>query len=112
MKINIQQKKVSNPTLRHLIEYLNDARPYIEKENVFKDMKELANEIINWKREYCLRFEEIEYHWGDKVIVTLYANNIILVCDERSGEFFKVSKTANRSIIKQTVDFITSLKIF
>lgn len=90
MKLQIEKSELTNPTLMHLEAWLLAIDEHLENDHVFADLDELATNLETWRSEFCK--VDLEYHWGDQVTVMVYGNEVILISDQRSGEFIKVKE--------------------
>lgn len=90
MKLQIETSDLTNPTLMHMEAWLLAIDQYLQKDHVFGCLDELATNLETWRAEFCQG--ELECHWGDQVTVMVYGNEVILISDQRSGEFIKVKE--------------------
>lgn len=97
MKLHIEKSELTNPTLMHLEAWLLAIDEHLQNDHVFNNLDELATNLESWRSEFCRG--ELECHWGDQVTVMVYGNEIILISDQRSGEFIKVKEHFPKVII-------------
>lgn len=92
MNLQVEKTTLTNPTLMHLEAWLLAMDQHLKEENVFGSMDELATQFEYWRSEFCRKERDLECHWGDQVTVMLYGEDVILISDQRSGEYIKMSK--------------------
>jgi hypothetical protein len=92
MKLQIETSGLTNPTLMHLEAWLIAIDEHLANDHVFDDMDQLASQLELWRSEFCNRESDLQCHWGDQVTVMVYGNEVILISDQRSGEFIKVKE--------------------
>lgn len=119
MKLQIETSELTNPTLMHLEAWLLAIDEHLQQDHVFASLDELATNLETWRSEFCRG--DLAYHWGDQVTVMVYGNEVILISDQRSGEFIKVkeqlphiiigskSHTKLKAAIKRAIAFLTIL---
>jgi hypothetical protein len=84
---------INNPTLKHLIEWVDAVNESITEEDmVLNTMDDLAMHLEWWRSEFCNPKIDVKEHQGDFVTVAIYGDELILVSDQCSGEYFKVTK--------------------
>lgn len=99
MKLHIETHGLTNPTLMHLEAWLLAIDEHLANDAVFEDMDQLASQLEQWRSEFCHREADLESHWGDQVTVMLYGNEVILISDQRSGEFIKVTEKKDENMV-------------
>lgn len=82
---------VMNPTLRKLLEWIEAVNTYMTKESPFICIEQYADSLERWRVEFIEARQEIEAHYGDLVRIATYGNEVILISDQRSGEFIKLT---------------------
>jgi hypothetical protein len=91
-----EKSEISNPTLAHLEDWMEAIRSVDDRqEPIFKSLDELATKLEQWRVEFMEECKELAYHWGDMVTVATYGNEVILISDQRSGEYIKILFTSN-----------------
>lgn len=85
--------ELTNPTLKHLADWLEAIALYLEEEHAFADMEALAKQMEYWRTDFIQSARELKCHWGDLVTVVTYGEDVILISDQRSKEFIKITKT-------------------
>jgi hypothetical protein len=100
MKLLIQTSEITNPTLIHLQEWLHAIDKNLRNEIVFESLEDLATNLEKWRSEFCKG--NIIYHWGDRVLITIYSDKVILIIDQRSNEFIKIEKIRENNL-KETI---------
>lgn len=81
---------VMNPTLRKLLEWIEAVNSYHAKQSFFTCIDHYADSLERWRVEFIEACGEIKAHYGDLVTIATYGDEVILISDQRSGEFVKL----------------------
>ncbi len=90
MKFKTLKSDISNPTILYIADWMALVQSQFKKEVIFENVDELAAQLEAWRVEYIRDQKHLESHWGDQVTVVTYGQEVILVSDQRSGEFIKM----------------------
>jgi hypothetical protein len=80
-----------NPTLRKLLEWIEAVNSYQAKESFFTCIDHYADSLERWKVEFIEACGKSKVHQGDMITVATYGDDVILISDQRSGEFIKLT---------------------
>lgn len=83
---------ITNPTLQHLADWIEAVNEFLTDEPVLQTMDEMARQLEYWRSEFCRYDTDPSTHWGDLVTVVTYGEDVILISDQRSKEFIKITK--------------------
>jgi hypothetical protein len=90
MKFKTLKSDISNPTILYIADWMALVQSQFKTEVIFENVDELAAQLEAWRVEYIRDQKHLESHWGDQVTVVTYGQEVILVSDQRSGEFIKM----------------------
>lgn len=98
MKTTVESSgEITNPTLKHLADWIEAVNEFLTDEPVLETVDEMAKQLEYWRSEFCRYDNELTSHWGDLVTVATFGEEVILVSDQRSGEFIKLTKAGKEA---------------
>ncbi|PRY90621.1 hypothetical protein [Mongoliibacter ruber] len=103
MRLEIEKSELTNPTLEHLEAWLLAIEEHLQNDHVFDSLDQLAITLEEWKSEFCRPEKNGNEHQGDHVLIILYGDDLILICDQASGEFIKVKEAFPKKAKKRVV---------
>jgi hypothetical protein len=82
---------ITNPTIKHLMDWIEAVDLYLQNESPFDCIEKYAIQLEHWRKKFSEEQVELESHWGDLVTVAVFGKEVILISDQRSGEFVKLT---------------------
>jgi hypothetical protein len=91
MKLKLETSEITNPTLQHLEAWVLTLKDHLQEDNPFDSLEELSVQLLVWKDQF-IKNNPYESHWGDRIVIRFYLDEVILISDERSGEYIHITQ--------------------
>jgi hypothetical protein len=90
MKFKTLKSDITNPTILYVADWISLIQAEFREDQIFDNVDDLAEQLEKWRHEFMDDQSSLDQHWGDQVTVATYGHEVILISDQRSGEFVKL----------------------